>query len=482
MVRIRFTYMALTDERQRVMPTAEDRLNGTPLDYKEAVKLSTNTSNPDLIGEVDDKYQYSAHYKNSRVHGWISDDPAVGLWMITPSNEFKNGGPTRQRMHSHTGPTMLNVLSCGHYAGPELGIQFRNGEPWKKVFGPVLVYLNSGDRTSAWLDAKKQMLVEVRKWPYDFPASADHLKSTQRGAVFGQLQVLDRFAQNGTVPASNAHVGLAAPGEAGSWQRESKGYQFWIQADLTGNFMIKNVRPGTYSLYAFVPGFIGDYVYNARVIVESGDLINLSILTYEPPRDGPTLWEIGIPDRTATEYFIPDPDKNLRNYLYDKLSDQKFRQYGLWRRYTELYPDEDLSFTVNQNNYSTDWFFAHVTRKAADNQYLPTTWKINFSLNDVSAMAVYKMRIALASAQAADLEVRVNGQIPDPPLFKTEQIGKENAIARHGVQGLYWLFHIDIPGGKLVTGNNTIFLTQTVAAGPFNGVMYDYIRLEGPAT
>lgn len=43
--------MALTDERQRVMPSAADRENGKTLDYKEAVKLM-NTSNPDLQGEV----------------------------------------------------------------------------------------------------------------------------------------------------------------------------------------------------------------------------------------------------------------------------------------------------------------------------------------------------------------------------------------------------------------------------------------------
>lgn len=43
--------MALTDERQRVMPSAEDRENGKTLDHKEAVKL-ISTINPDLQGEV----------------------------------------------------------------------------------------------------------------------------------------------------------------------------------------------------------------------------------------------------------------------------------------------------------------------------------------------------------------------------------------------------------------------------------------------
>lgn len=39
-------------------------------------------------------------------------------------------------------------------------------------------------------------------------------------------------------------------------------------------------------------------------------------LVYEPPRDGPTLWEIGIPDRSAAEFFVPDPDPRYLNKLF----------------------------------------------------------------------------------------------------------------------------------------------------------------------
>lgn len=39
-------------------------------------------------------------------------------------------------------------------------------------------------------------------------------------------------------------------------------------------------------------------------------------LVYEPPRDGPTLWEIGIPDRTAREFYIPDPNPKYVNKLF----------------------------------------------------------------------------------------------------------------------------------------------------------------------
>lgn len=37
---------------------------------------------------------------------------------------------------------------------------------------------------------------------------------------------------------------------------------------------------------------------------------------YEPPRDGPTLWEIGIPDRSAKEFYVPDPNPLYINKLY----------------------------------------------------------------------------------------------------------------------------------------------------------------------
>lgn len=39
-------------------------------------------------------------------------------------------------------------------------------------------------------------------------------------------------------------------------------------------------------------------------------------LVYEPPRDGPTLWEIGIPDRSAAEFYVPDPNPEHINKLF----------------------------------------------------------------------------------------------------------------------------------------------------------------------
>ncbi|KVH98834.1 Carbohydrate-binding-like fold [Cynara cardunculus var. scolymus] len=445
----KFHYMAMSDDRQRYMPLPDDRLNdrGKPLAYPEAVLL-VNPVEPEFKGEVDDKYQYSCETKDLKVHGWISTDPAIGFWQITSSNEFRTGGPRKQELTSHVGPINLAMFVSAHYAGNDLVIKFGEGEQWKKVFGPVFMYLNSTtsmgeDPLTLWNDAKNQMLDEVGKWPYDFPASKDFQQAHERGTLSGRLFVHDKFISDENTPAIGAYIGLAPPGDPGSWQRENKSYQFWSKANDEGHFSIQNILAGSYNLYAWVPGFIGDYKNPTTITITPGCEIEIGDIVYDPPRDGPTLWEIGIPDRSAAEFHIPDADPIYTNqFLVD--DPNRFRQYGLWERYTTLYPDSDL-------------------------------------LNDVSKNGTYKLRLALASAQVSDLQVRVNDPNKELPLFSTGIIGGDNAIARHGIHGLYWLFNIDIPGTNLNSnGENAIYLTQEIIGTPFRGVMYDYIRLEGP--
>ncbi|KAG5520330.1 hypothetical protein RHGRI_033037 [Rhododendron griersonianum] len=301
-----------------------------------------------------------------------------------------------------------------HYAGYDLGQKIGQGEAWKKVFGPVFIYLNSvvggesrDDTLTLWEDAKRlQMMAEVQSWPYTFPASKDFPSSDQRGNVNGRLLVRDRFISKDYISAKGAYVGLAPPGDVGSWQRESKGYQFWTRADENGNFSINHVRTGDYNLYAWVPGFIGDYRNDVPVTITPGCYIHLGHLVYEPPRDGPTL----------------------------------FRQYGLWERYAELYPKEDLVF------------FAQVTRRKNDNTLQGTTWQIRFKLDRVDETGTYKLKVALASANLGELQVRVNDPNTKRPLFSSGLIGRDNAVVRHGIHGLYWLFNVEIPNAVLVKG------------------------------
>nr|KYP72307.1 Rhamnogalacturonate lyase [Cajanus cajan] len=476
-----FDYMVVSDNRQRFMPLPDDRLpgRGKELVPPEAVLL-VNPVEPEFKGEVDDKYQYSSENKDLKVHGWISSqsetDPAMGFWVIIPSNEFRSGGPVKQNLTSHVGPISLAMFLSAHYAGEDIVLKLQPNEPWKKVFGPTFVYLNTlldaDDPVQLWEDAKNQMEEEVESWPYDFPASEDFQKSSQRGSVCGTLLVRDRYLSDEYIIARDAYVGVAPPGEAGSWQRECKGYQFWSRANEEGYFSINNIRMMLYYLF----------ILQSLLMQYAGCEIDVGEIIYEPPRDGPTLWEIGIPDRSANGFYVPDPNPNFINKLFVDHPD-KFRQYGLWERYAELYPNEDLIYTVGASDYTKDWFFAQVTRKQEDGSYKGTTWRIKFNLDEVEPSKIYKLRLALASANVSELQVRVNDPKQDPPLFTTGVIGKDNAIARHGIHGLHWLFSIDIPALLLQNGVNTIFLTQTMASGPlplFQGIMYDYIRLEGP--
>ncbi|CAA0396356.1 unnamed protein product [Arabidopsis thaliana] len=484
----KFKYMAIADNRQRKMPLPEDRLGkrGRPLAYPEAVLL-VHPVEDEFKGEVDDKYEYSSENKDLKVHGWISHNLDLGCWQIIPSNEFRSGGLSKQNLTSHVGPISLAMFLSAHYAGEDMVMKVKAGESWKKVFGPVFTYLNclpdkTSDPLSLWQDAKNQMLTEVQSWPYDFPASEDFPVSDKRGCISGRLLVCDKFLSDDFLPANGAFVGLAPPGEVGSWQLESKGYQFWTEADSDGYFAINDIREGEYNLSGYVTGWIGDYQYEQLINITAGCDIDVGNIVYEPPRDGPTVWEIGIPDRSAAEFFVPDPNPKYINKLYIGHPD-RFRQYGLWERYTELYPKEDLVFTIGVSDYKKDWFFAHVTRKMGDDTYQKTTWQIKFKLENVQKSCTYKIRIALATANVAELQVRMNDDDTEKttPIFTTGVIGHDNAIARHGIHGIYRLYNVDVPSEKLVEGDNTLFLTQTMTTtGAFNGLMYDYIRLEGP--
>ncbi|KAK1311144.1 hypothetical protein QJS10_CPA08g00313 [Acorus calamus] len=307
----KFQYMAIADNRQRKMPMPDDRMapRGQELAYPEAFRL-INPIDPNMKGEVDDKYQYSCNNEDNKVHGWICTNPLIGFWQITPSDEFRTGGPVKQDLTSHVGPTMLAKLEVGRIISrPQMIFQRRINEV-RLVADYLFV-------TGTLMEQTSQPNQHTSALPYQ--VTLDHGKENARATNSG------------------------------------------LKPNADGSFSIANIHTGNYNLYAWVPGFIGDYKYNTIITINPGSAINVGNLVYEPPRDGPTLWEIGIPDRSAAEFFVPDPNPMYINKLYINHPD-RFRQYGLWERYAELYPNGDLVYTVGKSDFRKDWFFAHVTR------------------------------------------------------------------------------------------------------------------------
>ncbi|OAE29084.1 hypothetical protein AXG93_1626s1110 [Marchantia polymorpha subsp. ruderalis] len=97
-----------------------------------------------------------------------------------------------------------------------------------------------------------------------------------------------------------------------------------------------------------------------------------------------------------------------------------------------------------------------------------------------ASQGAYKLRMAIAQAEIAAVQVRVNDSAMKP-VYETPAFGKDdNAIARHGIHGLYALYNIDIPAADLRKGDNIIYLTQRKASGSSNAVMYDNLRLPSP--
>lgn len=73
-----------------------------------------------------------------------------------------------------------------------------------------------------------QMMIETKKWPYDFPSSKDFPGARQRGSITGRLLVRDTYLNKKIQSAKSAHVGLAQPGDVGSWQEDTKVIHIYI--------------------------------------------------------------------------------------------------------------------------------------------------------------------------------------------------------------------------------------------------------------
>lgn len=445
-----FHYMVVDDQRQKVPPTpaelAAARASGGILSPKEATRL------PD--GSVNDKYLYSNYVGEHHVHGWAGTN--YGMWMIIPSNEFQNGGPTSQELTVHqteTTPVILETYQGAHYGSGVLN--FTDNETWEKIYGPFFVYVNEGaTEAEQWADAKAKAKFEKDHWPYQW--MNHRLYPIERGTVGGVLNITD-----GTSP-DNAWVILSQPEIPGvfpNWQSQCKNYQFYARADANGVFEIEDVRQGIYSLYSFVDDIPEEYC-ESRVQVLANEITDLGSINWQPAKHGRKVWQIGTFDRTAGEYKHGEK-------FHDGHS------WGMWLDYPTDFPN-DVSFIIGMSNERHDWNYTQMAVDLGNGQYHLPVWNVHFDL-DVIPKGQATLSVGIAASRNGALEVKVNGV----QVEYDTNITAGSACVRNSIQGTYQLKLITFNTSLLREGTNTISFKQ-FRGRVFANIMYDAIRLELP--
>jgi rhamnogalacturonan endolyase len=499
-----FNFLSVDKDRQRLMPSGYDWDHGTQMNLKEARRLTTGIHR----GEVEHKYDYSALFAEMPAYGWFGIKSQIGLWIINPSLEYIGGGPTKVELTGHLDvnpggtPTLLNMWQGSHYGGTSLSVA--PDEEWTKVIGPFAIYCNSRSTAfDAWRNALARATNEMSRWPYAWFVDKHFPPSAERGILAGKIILHDTFASDAAM--SNVWVGVAAPdylppdqrrrSETNpssnysnrygfppqiEWQRDAKFYQFWTRADASGNFEIRNIRPGAYTLHAFGDGVMGEFAMT-NVVVAAGETKSLGELVWQPLRFGRTLWEIGIPDRTAREFRHGD----------------HFWRWGLYLQYPQEFPN-DVNFIIGQSDWSRDWNYAQPPRiTSKDSQVVaedeettgsdnadsmpvhrtaglePTTWRIQFNLTNAPTGKA-TLRLAFAGARDGS---KVALDVNDHFVGDTGRLPATGVMHRDGIRGYWFERDLTFDAALLHAGTN-IFELTSAASNWTQGVLYDCVRLE----
>jgi rhamnogalacturonan endolyase len=419
-----FTYGYVSDRMQGQLPSVADMeaANSTPI-MDATYKLSNGT--------IYTKYNWTNYIVQDSVHGIMSK--SYGIWAIPVSHEYVNGGPMKQELTVHATnktPIVLQMLQGEHMGASAQ--TFRKGD--EKIYGPFFIYVNSGISYNDMIaDAKKQAHVQKSQWPFQWFTNS--LFPLARTTVSGNINITAGLNKD------NIQVVLAQPGI--DIFDQGKQYIYWGLTDENGNYCIKNVRSGTYTLYCYATtGEVTDEFSKDNMVV-SGITTRLDTIKWRPIKYENLLWLIGENDRMSTGFHYSDT----------------IRQYGLY-----TLPPADLNYVIGTSKPENDWYYA---------QTKVGSWTITFNNLKISTgNAVLTASIAGASA-TPNVDVYVNGVkktswsfTNDPCVYRSAVLG-----GRHHIKTLTF------PASDLVVGQNTIKLNMN-RIGSRGGVIYDCIKLE----
>ena len=515
-----FNWMSVDAARNKLMEVQSSAgavgVLGAPVE----VSLWTNGV---YQGHYEDKYKYTADFGVQRVWGWSSVGTGganVGLWNVSATAEYYSGGPMKRDLMSHIGTTILNYLESSHYGGADIDGNWSSGEVWSKVYGPYFIYCNNITNTitatnqaaqALYNDALAQAAAEATAWPYNWFNNANYASASQRGAVTGQIAINDTYNPNAS--SAGLWVGLMQqPTTIDSiydFQQWMKTCQFWTKTDTNGNFTIPNVIAGAnYTLFAFGPGAAGIFQSQAlsgghppntfdiptspfSVTVTGGTTNNLGTVTWTPTRVGPTVFEIGYPDRTGSKF------RHGEDYWVGDIGPSPTSPMPIWSKFLE-YPFDfpnGPNYIVGQSRWTTDWNFVQPVVTDLNGNYNPSTSTITFNLATAPTNgATASLYLGFASDYQGGIIVSVNGNnlgtaagVTSTPNANSSSgffpaysgSGNESdTTIREGINSVFSDERITFPAGMLNAGQNTITINMRKGGYFANHAMYDYIRLE----
>jgi len=500
-----FNWMSVDAARNKLMPVDP---NDSAVGVQGAPVECSMWTNGIYAGRYEDKYKYTADYGVLRAWGWSSVGTGgknIGLWDVPASFEYMASGPMRRELTSHMGTTILNTPHGAHY-GFCSDSTYSAGEVWAKVCGPHFIYCNAITNTitatnaaaqALYADALAQADAETGAWPYYWFTNANYTPASNRGTITGKIIISDVYNPNAS--ASNLWVGVEQQPNPGStvtydFQKWYKPYHFWVKTDANGNFTIPDVIATTnYTLYAFGPGAAGTFQSQAQtggsapneldipaspfsVTVSAGATNNLGVVAWTPLRVGPTVFEIGYPDRTGAKFRHGD------DWWVGDIGPGPTNPMPVWTKFFE-YPFDfpsDVSYTVGSSRWTTDWNFCQPVVVDSAGNYNGSTSTINFNLSSTNGTA--SLYIALSSDYQGPLIVSVNGTSISGgtgyfPAYSSSSDGSDASI-REGIHGLFSDNRITFSGSLLHVGANTITINMRKGGYFANHAMYDYIRLE----
>lgn len=384
-------------------------------------------------GTIYTKYNWAQFIASDHFHGLMNS--RHGVWNIPVSYEWLNGGPMRQELTVHAtskSPITIQMLQGEHLGGAAQS--YDDGE--RQIFGPMLIYVNSGDTREEMIeDARREAAEQQTQWPYQW--FDNELYPIERGTVRGTVRV------SGHSQPDSVQVVLAQPGE--EIIRQGKKYIFWAQTDADGNFEIKNVRPGDYALYAYaLAGDITDEMEYTGVTVGT-DTLDLGQIDWEPASYGNPVWVMGSNNRRADTWNIS----------------RHPRAYGLWKDVPSA-----LTFTPGVSDEAVDFYYA---------QCHNGTWTIEYDLPEVPESGLRLTASVAAATNKPKVTVKSNSKTAATWSFSYN----DAAIYRSATQaGRHCVMTADIPANSLTPGHNKLELTMS-GIGSNGGVMYDVLKLEG---